>query len=196
MEKPNIIIVGGWDELISKVAEFPIDVTLYQNEKSLTPLQSKLIKNIHIVEFDDIENILQLTSSLNSKNKFTGVISFTEYGLEPAAIIKETFGISGNPLIPVLLTRDKLKMRKKLADTNFSKIKYRECKDLEQLYLICNEFKLPLIIKPPKGAGSEGIYFINSTADIETAWEWASQVGQQPLLVEEYIDGVEFSIEK
>jgi biotin carboxylase len=58
----------------------------------------------------------------------------------------------------------------------------------------------PCISKPVKGCASEGVVKLEAGADLRAAWAFTSEVEQlecegAPVLVEEYVSGVEYSVE-
>ncbi|MDC3412994.1 ATP-grasp domain-containing protein [Aquibacillus sp. 3ASR75-11] len=196
MKKPHILIIGGWDEILTKALRLSVDITLFQTNDSITEYQKNVVKSLYIMDINSCEETLKNAIPVNEKHPFDSVVSFTEYGLESAAFIKEKLNLLGNPLKPISLTRDKVEMREflKYKETKIKTIGFAECFNLNDLEHASRNLNYPLIIKPSKGAGSEGVVYINSPNELIEAWTWASKY-DSPLILEEFIDGDEFSIE-
>lgn len=71
-------------------------------------------------------------------------------------------------------------------------MKVRNKSELKKFYDDCELGET--ILKPLSGAASEGIVKISSKEDIDSAWSWADDSTKE-LLVEEFIDGTEYSAE-
>ncbi|MER6472410.1 ATP-grasp domain-containing protein [Streptomyces collinus] len=112
------------------------------------------------------------------------VLSFTEFGLLPAALLCEALGLVSVSVGAVLRTRDKLLMRRVLRST---------CPG--PAFGIVGEDEpdadaFPLIAKPVRGAGSRGLHYIARPADYP-----ALRDELRGLLWERYIRGPEYSVE-
>lgn len=92
------------------------------------------------------------------------------------------------------------------AEISTDKFRMKEC--FEQNYIPCAHGKLvstieetedlqyPLIVKPRDNSGSRGVIYCKSKSELELAFNEAKQYTKLPtLLVEEYLEGREFSIE-
>ncbi|HEV2376580.1 MAG TPA: ATP-grasp domain-containing protein [Streptosporangiaceae bacterium] len=114
----------------------------------------------------------------------SGVLSFTEYGLFPAAILAESLGLPTVPAATVARTRNKLLMRQALhgvLDQPAFGVVGRTTPAPEQL---------PIIVKPADGSGSRGVEYIE---DLGTYLRREPDL--QGFLWEQYLTGTEFSVE-
>ncbi|WP_051741818.1 ATP-grasp domain-containing protein [Streptomyces xylophagus] len=113
-----------------------------------------------------------------------GVLSFTEMGSLPAALLAEALGLPTVPVRAVLRARNKLLMRRTLAAVfdgpAFGVVGLDEP--------AADDF--PLIAKPAEGTGSQGVEFLADPAAF--AARSAELAGA---LWEHYVDGPEYSIE-
>jgi hypothetical protein len=112
------------------------------------------------------------------------VLSFTEFGLLPAALLSEALALPSVSVGAVLRTRDKLVMRRALGAT---------CPG--PAFGIVGEDEpdpddFPLIAKPVRGAGSRGLRYL-----AEPAGYPALRDELRGLLWERYVGGPEFSVE-
>ncbi|MFF7239979.1 ATP-grasp domain-containing protein [Streptomyces collinus] len=112
------------------------------------------------------------------------VLSFTEFGLLPAALLSEALGLTSVSVGAVLRTRDKLLMRRTLQ---------ADCPG--PAFGIVGEDEpdaddFPLIAKPVRGAGSRGLHYIARPADYP-----ALRDDLRGLLWERFVTGPEYSVE-
>ncbi|MFD4789929.1 ATP-grasp domain-containing protein [Streptomyces sp. NPDC058459] len=114
------------------------------------------------------------------------VLSFTEFGLLPAALLSEALGLPSVSVGAVLRTRDKLVMRRALQGT---------CPCPCPAFGIVGEDEpdahdFPLIAKPVRGAGSRGLRYVTGPADYRALREEL-----RGMLWERYVRGPEYSVE-
>ncbi|HEU4965067.1 MAG TPA: ATP-grasp domain-containing protein [Bacilli bacterium] len=193
--KPHMLIIGGWDEMMQRASNLPVTITLFQKEELATGSQRQLADRVFLFDYESIEETILSARALHEEQPIDAVVSFTEFGLEPAAYVKELLGIKGNPLFPVQVTRNKEKMREILTTHELSVIRYKVCDNRSDVITFWNEIQSPFILKPAFGSGSEGVVFVENADDVEAAWAWASKCSLFPLLAEEFIEGDEYSVE-
>lgn len=113
------------------------------------------------------------------------VFSFTEFGSLPAALLSEALRLPTVPVAAVVRTRNKLLMRRALANARVDTLPFgiigRDDPAPEDF---------PLIAKPVEGAGSKGIQFLPDLAGYRE--RITDLTG---LLWERYVTGPEFSVE-
>lgn len=123
-------------------------------------------------------------------DRISGVVSLTEEGLMPAAKLAAHLGVPGLRTTAVHATRDKLRMRSVLA---------AECPHLTVRAVAANEVDQALellsevgtvVLKPADGTASRDVQLLSSPAELLAAAE-----GLKGFIVEEYVSGVEVSIE-
>lgn len=102
--------------------------------------------------------------------------------------------VSNNPKYSKICT-NKYKMRQALEKGNINVPKYLKTGKNLQLSKIA-EFNYPLIVKPTDRSGSRGVTLINDSKEIKAAIDNAiSYSYEKKAIVEEYIDGDEYSCE-
>lgn len=194
--KKHILLVGGHEETILMATAISAKWTLIQKPELITDTQKNVCDQVFLLDYENIPEVLSLAKNIHSISKIDIVISFTEYGLEPAAIIQDELKVSGNPKKPVEYTRDKIKMRQLLSDWKTGAIEFFPCSELGDLKTFYQQFGKKIILKPSKGSGSEGICSISSESEIEAAWKRCRLIDPiNALLAEEYLEGPEYSIE-
>lgn len=95
-----------------------------------------------------------------------------------------------------LLATNKAHMRKAFAENSVPIPEFKICASYEDYKEALCEIGFPAIVKPSDNAGSRGITFLDSTADIEEAYEYAKVNSMEGIvLVEEFLEGPEVSVE-
>jgi biotin carboxylase len=113
------------------------------------------------------------------------VLSFTELGLLPAALLAEGRGLPGVPVATVLRTRDKLLMRRALGAAGVAQPRHGRLSASGG-----HDLPYPLVVKPVDGSGSIGVELVEDRAALERR-----AAAGDALLWEEYLDGPEYSVE-
>lgn len=138
-------------------------------------------------------------AKLCTDEKIHNVFSLTEFQLENAAQLRDRLNFYGNCYDVVLATRDKYRTRHLLTQHGLSHIRYHSCR-LDQLPQVYQEHKYTTcIVKPKKLTGSIGVRLIHSLEDLRAYIEQAQQHSMLSTnvdyLLEEFIEGKEFSVE-
>lgn len=193
--KPHILLVGARDCEVGKIHQLGIDITLLQKEHMVTALQLTCAKQIITMNYENSALVEKIAHEINDKNPIDAIISFTEYGLLPAAICAQKLRLPGNAIKPVEFTRDKIKMRALLLNTDLG-IKYQECHQIQEVYQFFETIhNKPIILKPSASSGSKGITKITHDSEITLAWQWANSIEKLPFIAEEFLAGPEYSVE-
>ncbi len=121
------------------------------------------------------------------------VVSITQMRLALAARVREALGLHGTPGDVEETVADKLLTRETLARHDLTGVRYRRT-SATGLAALLREVPLPVVVKPRTLAGSNGVRLLRDAADVADA---LSQYTGRPddLLVEEYLPGVEISVE-
>lgn len=176
---PHVLVVGGHEETFRMIADLPVRMTIFPNDRC----------------FDDCEEVVARARAIHDTDPFVGAVSFTEYGLLPAAEVSARLGIRGNALGAVRLTRDKLAMRAALASAGLERVQFRQCDSEEDARAFLAALGRPIIMKPAKGSGSSGVFRVDSDADVAAAYARTRREHGGPTLVEELLFGTEYSVE-
>jgi biotin carboxylase len=135
------------------------------------------------------EQVLPLVSASHRIAPVAGVVSLTEHGLEPAARIAAALGVRGFTPEAVRLTRDKLAMRRALADAGLPAVAAVPVGCIEDALAFGAEQGYPMMLKPADGVGSAGVVRIGDPAQLRRLVAWTG------LMAEEYLPGPEISVE-
>ncbi|NER25250.1 MAG: ATP-grasp domain-containing protein [Symploca sp. SIO1C2] len=127
------------------------------------------------------------------------IISFSDRGLLLASELREAFKITkGNSTEVERRVVDKYLTRKTLSESGLSHIQFKKC-HLEELTEATKYMDYPFIVKPISLTGSLCVELIQEPSNIKGYIERCrfNKVydSDMPLLIEEYIDGEEISVE-
>lgn len=124
------------------------------------------------------------------------VISLSEEGLVPAALLRARLGVpGGNNVQIVTALRDKARMRSLLSAFPGLAIRHQSIFSAAELPAALASVGIPAVVKPSHGSGSNGVYFVRGEHDLGVIQSTLWQRGRQELLVEELLTGPEFSVE-
>jgi S-sulfo-L-cysteine synthase (3-phospho-L-serine-dependent) len=132
-----------------------------------------------------------------------GIYSSSEYYAEAAARLASEFGLPGADPDAVAICRNKYRTRQTLDRMDIGVPRFCCATDELQARGFIHDFSLPMVIKPTTGSGSTGVLLCRTrkSAEAHSARILATAVNERGLpipkevLIEEYIDGPEFSVE-
>lgn len=201
----RLIMIGGWTEIFEQAKACGFDLTVVQRKDAIKPRDLELIDQLITSPLNDKE-VVDVVTAIHHKRAFDVVLSFQELGLLNAALLKEQLGIEGNPLEPVMLTRDKVLMREHMHRHGIASIPHAVVSGAEEIVAFGRRIGWPIIIKPAQGVGSLHIHKLFSEDDVAGV---VDQIASDPivarlithdfpelkLIAEKFVDGPEVSVE-
>lgn len=148
--------------------------------------------------------ILQSTvDQLVPDRKIAGVITMSEFYLETVAALSARYQTPGNPPDAIRKARNKLLTRQLLLQEAIHQPRFMGIQDIQLIDAALEHVGLPCIIKPVDDSGSNDVLLCQTR---EQAREQAAKILATPInvrgqrtagivLVEEYVDAPEFSVE-
>lgn len=191
----HILLIGGRGHELEKVEKLGLRYSMVQVPEWATAKQKAGAAHYAVADYRRIEELLPLVRSWHAADPFQAVVSFTEYGLEPASRCAIDLGIPGDNLAAVLRTRDKPQMRRLLDLHQLSPVRHRLCDSLADAREFLAELRGPIVLKPPAGGLSEGVFLVEAEDHLAERWGWTKLVAGGPVLAEEYLSGPEYSVE-
>lgn len=125
--------------------------------------------------------------------RFDVVLGLRDQVVAAAAEAASALGAVGNPPEVVRLVRNKDECRAALAAAGFRQPAFRLCADLAEASAFLAQTRGPWVLKPRDAMASIGVCRVDSAADLPEAI--AGLPEPAPFLVEEFVDGPEFSAE-
>lgn len=173
-----------------------IDVILIHKEGGYSQEYSQYVTEIIHADFtNDYDSVERIALQQHAEAPLKRVMSFTEDGLVPAARLNSLLGLGGNSLESVWRLKDKAWMRSCLADHQLSPVRSRLVKNADELAYFVTEHSYRAVVKPVRGVGSVGIFHLEGPDEVTEVWNRITESGHTLMLVEEHLDGPEFSVE-
>lgn len=153
------------------------------------------------IDLKDTQALLELAKKLKSEpESLHGVFTAaTDFSL-PVSLIAEHCGLISHTVQAASNASNKIHMRKCFADkqvpsTKFAQIREQDKEDTLQI-LAANSVEFPVVVKPADNMGARGCKFVHSSKELTQAVNDAIGYSKsKTCIVEEYIDGEEFSLE-
>lgn len=201
----RLAMIGGWTDIYRKAKALGFDLTVVQRRQDVKPEDLQAIDQLVTSPLPD-KAVLGIVEALHKEKPFDAVVSFQELGILNAALIADRLGLHGNPLTPVLLTRDKCAMRRHLQEAGIPSIPFIEASGAQSVVDFGNTHGWPIILKPANGVGSIQVHKLHSAAEVESVYaeivadpvfrEVAGLDFPDPkLIAEKFIEGIEVSVE-
>lgn len=196
MKRRHLLVVGGRDHTLDKIDALGVRYSMMQVPELANQRQSENAVGYAAMDYRDLDAVLSVAGEWHRADPFDAAVSFTEYGLEAASRCAVEFGIPGDNLEAVLLTRNKADMRDLLQRNGLSPVRHRVCASVDDARGFIRDLGGgPVVLKPPAGGLSDGVCVVETEAQLEERWVWTRSATLGPLLAEEFLSGPEFSVE-
>jgi len=203
MNQKRLFLIGIPEHHIKKAIERAKTVGFYviigDTEDSLNTHQH-LLNNADeqvAVDFTNYNQLYNLCNDLYQKKHIDSIFTFKENALYNVSKIQQQFKMKGNSPNVVSTCLDKYKTRQLLKDAHFDSPSFKLCKNIQEVRDFWDNSKHPIILKPRSLQGSIGVIKVNSKEEIEDAFNQCATFNERhdSILIEEFIDGKEISIE-
>jgi len=110
--------------------------------------------------------------------------------------VAEEHGLAVNSSRAIETLNDKLALRRVLAERNLSPVQFAHAAHWEEVAGLLPQFRLPVVVKPTGLSGSRGVRLVREPGELDGWGRLLAGYGYTgSVLVEEYLDGPEFSVE-
>ncbi len=148
-----------------------------------------------VVPMSDVGAAVEAIAALHERSPLDAVVAVDEQGVEIAAAAGERLGLPHNEPSAVAATRDKAVMRDALARDHVPQPRFRVVEDLEHISDVTDDVGYPCVVKPVGLSASRGVIRADDAVSAVHAAERIRAMTDGPLLVEEYLPGVEIAVE-
>lgn len=134
-----------------------------------------------------------------------GVLSFWEESVPTVARVAAALGLPGNPPDAVDAARSKVRTRELSAQLGLPTPKAKRVRSLDELFAAAGDVGFPAVVKPEFGAKAMGCVRVDDLAGLPDVYALVRDVVTpeydvifrtgNDLLLEEYLDGVEFDVD-
>ncbi|MEY2231188.1 ATP-grasp domain-containing protein [Streptomyces sp. BF23-19] len=192
--KPRVLVIAGRAGKLKVAADAGYEVVYLQNPQLFADTHRAHVSQALLMDYTRIDEVLPVVAGLHAADRLDLVVSFTDPGLEPAAVIGERLGLPGNPPAVSTVLRDKYALRRLLADAGIEEHPCARVRTAEELKAFCTKHHYPVILKPQDGTGSQGIRRMDSPEDADRAFADRPD-SDGALLAETLLTGMEVSVE-
>ncbi|ARQ70420.1 ATP-grasp domain-containing protein [Streptomyces marincola] len=145
------------------------------------------------VDWSDHPRLMMAIGHLAHLPARAAVFGFAESSALSAARANEALRFPGNPHAAVAYLTDKATLRGKVNQLTGAPVRFEHCDRAAHLVAVSERVGFPCVAKPRTGSGGQDVHLLRSAAD---AMLLAAELPYEPaLIVEEYLDGPEYSVE-
>jgi biotin carboxylase len=151
----------------------------------------------------DAEAVLEALAQASVRPN--GVLTFWEDRVSAAARVAAVLGLPGNPPQAVDAARSKVRTRDLSARLGLPTPRARRVSSLDELFAAAAHVGFPAVVKPEFGAGAMGCIRVDDIESLPGVYSIVRRVvdpeldfifrAGNDLLLEEYLDGVEFDVD-
>jgi biotin carboxylase len=134
-----------------------------------------------------------------------GVTTIWEFSTGVVARVAQALGLPGNPPESVDSARSKLRTRELAAELGLPTPRAKRVRSLDELFAAALDIGFPAVVKPEYGAGARGCVRVDTLESLPGVYTLVRDVVTvdkeqmfrtgNDLLLEEYLDGVEFDVD-
>lgn len=177
----------------AKARGLRVHLTNHEAELAETAAACAMADAVSAVDFEDVpESVAWVRDRVAGGERFDLVFTYREFAVVAAAEIAAALGVAGNPPEAVRRARTKDATRIRLTEAGFAQPRWRVCADAGAATAFLRESSGPWVVKPRDGAGSEGVSLVSDPTRLDAAVSLLGG-GPGPFLVEEFVDGAEYS---
>jgi biotin carboxylase len=145
------------------------------------------------VDWADHPQLLMALGHLAQLPARASVFGFGEASALAAARANEALRFPGNPHAAVAYLTDKAALRGKVNQLTGAPVRFEHCDRAAHLVAVAERVGYPCVAKPRTGSGGQDVHVLHTAA--ETAVLAAELPSEPALIVEEFLDGPEYSVE-
>ncbi|MER6500177.1 ATP-grasp domain-containing protein [Streptomyces sp. NPDC001455] len=160
-----------------------------------------LVVDWEVADLSDPSAVIAAGRALAERHDVAGVLTWDEYQLVPTARLAQILGLPGAAPEAMRACRDKGRTRSVLAEHQVGSAASMRTTSLLEAVLAAESIGYPIVLKPASNAASIGVIRVDDGEGLTSGWEFATAgaggVGSESddVLVEEYLDGPEVSVE-
>ncbi|MFE0852231.1 ATP-grasp domain-containing protein [Streptomyces mutabilis] len=154
-------------------------------------------------DLTDAHDVAAAVKTFTADRDVSGVMTYMEHHVVTSAVLAQQLGLPGSSPQAMAACRDKGVTRRLLDRHQVPSARALEADDAVQAVAHADTIGYPVVVKPRAMAGSAGVVRADTASEVRAAYERAShetvlgldQYGPAGVLVEEWLDGPEISVE-
>jgi len=193
----HILVVGGFSLMHKRLKKWGAKITLLHTADEIKSNDQGIYHQVVGISKDtDLQGWIDTAAFFHQRDRFDGIACFQEMDQEKASYIAQELGLFYLEPGVIQRTRNKQVMRDVLREHGVDRTMNAIVSSPEEIDSFAKAHGYPIIIKPIDGWGSMGVSRIRNAAEMEQAFAWVQSAGfDSRLIVEEYLEGKEFSVE-
>jgi biotin carboxylase len=149
-----------------------------------------------MLPLDDVDRATEAVGALDRRLPIDAIVAVDDQGVLAAGEISARLGLPHNPGEALEATRDKARLRARLAAAEVAQPGYRVVDTPHEARGAARELGLPVVVKPVSLSASRGVIRVDDFDDVEAVTQRVLGIqGRAPLLVERYVPGPEVALE-
>ncbi|GGT22235.1 acetyl-CoA carboxylase biotin carboxylase subunit family protein [Streptomyces antibioticus] len=155
----------------------------------------------HVVaDLDDTTALFAAGRALAERHELAGIVTWSEWHLVPTARLARALSLATNSVEVMQACRNKATARTLFARHGVPSAASMKARSLVEAGLATMTIGYPVVVKPAAFAGSIGVIRVDRAEALPDAFQFAAAGADQSredkaVLVEEYLDGPEISVE-
>lgn len=183
---------------IERAQRLGYEVILGDSQKNLAE-KAHLISGADsfiVTDYTNYEDLSAATYRLQEEAPLDGIITFKETGSVVTAKVTQDYRLKGNNPEVIEACNNKFMTRNLLKQAGMPGPAFALCNTFQEVQTFWEHVKTPVVIKPHNLQGSMGVVKVETSAELEAAFNTCIEHCEQPLvLVEQLIVGREISLE-
>lgn len=164
--------------------------------------QTPYVRDFVQAALRDQTAVLEAAHNLAARHTIHGIFTYDEPSVETTALVAQQLGLPFNSRECAQHCRDKMLMRQRWAEWDIPSAQSRLATTEAEALAAAEAIGYPVVIKPRAMAASIGVVRADTPAELVAGFAMSSAINhpvftrtQQDVLVEEYLDGPEVSVE-
>lgn len=155
------------------------------------------------VDTNNIEKIESTLKELEKNSIISGITSSSDYYIYSAAVLAKQMDLKGPNPDSVISAKNKFFQRLKLKESGIGNPKFFKAETSKKAVEKAEYIGYPVVVKPVLASGSEGVKLCKDAGSVSAHADLLLKIKANPrgqknpnyILVEEYIEGEEYSVE-
>lgn len=190
----RILVVGGMVSMHRLIYDLGARLTLVPYKVDPKTLDLSIYDRIVDANEEDLGSSTEFLAALHAQQPFEGMLCMHDHALEYGAELADELGLSFHSPRTAKAVTNKFVMRQTLKSAGLDDTKQWVLPRSNYGSMIA-DLTYPLIAKPVCGRASMHVSLVHSRDELERYIESVVQASADETILEEYIEGVEFSVE-
>ena len=187
-------------DFIEAAAALDAEVIVASEEDMV--LADQLGDNFLLIDCSRPEESARRIVELGDRQPLDAIVPVDDQGVMIAALAAEQLGLSHNPPAAVALTRNKVMLRRALATAEVPQPMFELAGPSDDVAALADTIGYPVVLKPLSMSASRGVIRADDAESARTAADRIRRIlivaghnPNEPILIEQYIPGVELAVE-